>query len=441
MKRIYKYNILLALAITATSCISDDEKILHDTSNNEEAVIRIVSGRVGDSTRAFNDDPSFPGQCNADRLVIYKYSNQNWAGTSVVNKPDPKNMDFEEIFETDVIHFTDPTDKPYYQSDKWAIQLDRLSYKATKTSQFAFPSLAFTNGDKESFVVSYSGTLDQMSLKLVGDNTPELYFGRLKAYVNSYELESNLDLSNINVKSGYLPSDDNEVTGIYGNYETYKQIKNVSLTGKLYRIVSQINVTISNVNPDLVEKMTMELSNIPTEIGLYAGHRTKLGENGTDHGYNYPIVAANSSQQKEGPVVVCKTSEFRKGIANLSTFLLPETVTGRSLNIHVYYKEPVYEYHSDGSEIEYQDKSYEVRPPKSYYIPVNYADAFFSTEPLCVYNVTDNLFYSYANVRVNLTGDFDSFFPDRVYVDMDLEICPRYDGNHVYEDLIDYSTK
>lgn len=409
MKILNTYNLLIAsLALLTASCNQVEDNLVSMPEGND-AYIQIVSGQVGYSSRGVDDEPQVEGQCNADRLIVYQYYYNN-LGLEVSQSYNPSNMSYKEQYETDVDHYSDPEGYPYLQSDKWVRQSASLEFRTTRTSFFAFPALAYTNADKDKFNVNYEGKLDEMSLELTGNITPEIYFGRVEA-------------------NGYAPD---AKTGIYMKYKTSGNTETQALTGRLYRIVSQINITISNVNPDLVERMTMELSNVPTKIGLYADHRMSLG-NGSDHGYHYPIVIANASQQSSNsdgtPIVVCETSNFRNGEAKLSTFLLPSEV-GRTLYIHVYFK--------DGSNMTIKDKSYEILPPKSYYIPDNIALAYFSSEPLCVYNATENKFYSFSNVRVNITGDFDNFFPDRVNVDMNVEICNRYDNDHKYGD-IDYN--
>ena len=417
MKNILKYNLLFfGLAILASGCKEEDTLLQEPVQ--DDGYIRIVSGRVGSSSRAIDDEPTYSGQCNADKLIVYQYRRHS-TGYVVSNPATPSEMNLNEMYETDLEHFSDQENYPYFQNDKWARQKAELRFYANQTTAFAFPALAYSKEDKERFTVNTAVDLENMTLSINGDITPELYFGRLDAD----------GLTPENATGIYKDYD--KKTGIYSEYVMISDdYRTKSLTGKLYRIVSQINVTISNVNPDLIEKMTMELSNLPTEIGLFANHRTEPGGTGNDHGFLYPIVAAKNSQQKNEKVVVCETSDFRKGIANLSTFLLPSE-TGRSLYIHIYFKED--------SNMEELDKSYEVRPPKSYYIPSDAAEAYFSKNPLCVYNVTDNLFFSYSNVRVNITGDFENFFPERTEVNMDVEVCSRFDNEHNYGGLIDYN--
>lgn len=427
MKRIWKYNIIFAgIAVLLGSCAEEDRMLQPSQESAPEptSYIRIASGQVGYSTRGVTDEPIYAGQCNADRLIVYQYEYHKYGGTTV-NNADPGEVKFAGKYETNVDHFSDPKGNPYYQSDKWARQAANLPFTTTNTSAFAFPAIAYSDIDKDKFTVSYEGAYNQMSLKLSGHITPEFYFGRVGVTDVSLPENKTLELD--------------ETSGIYRAYLTSSTNRTKDLTGTLYRVVSQINVVISNVNPDLVERMTMELSNVPTEIGLYADHRTRLGQSGSDQGYHYPVVAAKSNQQINGTTVVCETTDFRNGIAKLSTFLLPSE-TGRSLNIHIYFKEDIFESEDEEGNVKtFREKSYEIRPPKSYYIPTEVADAYFSAVPLCVYNVTDNLFFSYSNVRVNITGDFDNFFPERTDVEMDVEICSRYDNEHNYDGgLIDY---
>lgn len=414
----YWKNIILIAGVTLFTAACSQEESLLDLPADDGAIIRIIGGQVGYSSRAFDDEPKVGGQCNADRLIVYQYERHEY-GAEVSSPYNPSKMDYKKSYGPVVVdHYSDNPDYPSFQSNKWVRQSADLPYTTTNTSSFAFPAIAYSDVDENKFNVGYEGTLDMMKLSLEGNETPEIYFGRVEAFKGQHD----------------------PATGIYREYKTSATTVNKALSGKLYRVVSQINVRITNVNPELVERMTMELSNVPTEIGLYADHRTAVGQNGSDQGFHYPIVAATADQQNNGEIVVCETSEFRKGVAELSTFLLPSK-TGRSLNIHIYFKEPIFGGEDEeGNPIYLTDKSYEVRPPKSYYIPVEVADAYYSQEPLPVYNVLENLFYSYSNVRVNINGDFDNFFPDKTDVDVDVEICPRYDNEHNYGDgQIDYT--
>lgn len=400
MKKYILYSAIgLGSLILCNGCSTED---IPEVPSTDDAYIRIASGVNGPSSRAIDSEPNVNGQCNADHLTIYSFRG---TGVSNVSVDDLK---YAEKFETDVDHYSDspyPYD-PIYPSDKWARKDAVVTLHNDKRTGFAFPSIAFTKADNKLFSVNASTDMlyKNISLTVTGDKTPELYFGRLKT--SEYDLSSN---------------------GMFAfPYHAGAAIaKTVHFTGTLYRIVSQINVTITDVNAEMVKKMTMELSNLPTSIGLYATHRSKLGETGSDHGFHYPITAAKGdTQHKNETVTVCETSDFRKGVAKLSTFLLPSE-KGRSLNIRIYYK--------DGT-----NKSYEVRPPKSYYIPAEMSEVYFSSTPLCVYDMTANEFYSFANVRVNINGAFENFFADRFDADMDIEICPRYDRDHNYDD-IDYN--
>lgn len=406
MKRNILYNAVWLGCLAIMAGCSSDIDIPEDPST-DDAYIRIASGVNGPASRAVNTEPTYPGQCNADHLTIYSFK------SSKINANDVSvsNLTYDEKFETDVDHFSGspyPYD-PLYPSDKWARKDAVITRNKDHCTGFAFPAIAFAKSEQELFSVNTStGVIyKDISLSIIGDKTPELFFGRLQLQTQD------------------IAKDESESNGMYVyKYSASNKKENVHFKGILYRIVSQINVTVTDVNPETVTKMTMELSNLPTNIGLYATHRSKLGETGSDHGYHYPITAAKENQHKNETVTVCETTNFRKGIAKLSTFLLPSD-KGRSLNIRIYYK--------DGT-----NKSYEVRPPKSYYIPAEMSEVYFSSTPLCVYDMTANEFYSFANVRVNINGAFENFFADRFDADMDIEICPRYDRDHNYDD-IDYN--
>lgn len=410
LRNIYK-TFPVACLLSLAGCAS--EEIIPDfASAVDENVIRIASGVSGPASRAIDTEPTYAGQCDADRLSVFKYRGTHTASSVVVN-----DMKFVERIDTIIDHFSDPTSinedgsGSYSQSDKWVRKYVTLNFDGLKRTGFAFPALAYSFSGQDLFSVNpQSGeAYSSLELSLTGTSTPELFFGRVMPDVDRLKI----DKPNFNTN------------GIVEKYNTSSNNSGSQLKGTLYRIVSQININITDVDTDLVERMTMEVSNLPIETGLFAEHRTALNQKGVDHGYHYPIVAASSdSQHLNRTVVVAETDNFHNGVAKMSTFLLPSD-KGRSLSVHIYF--------TDGT-----DKTYEVRPPNSYYIPEDMSEVYFSSTPLCVYNMSDNLFYSYSNVRVNINGVFENFFADWVNVDMDIEICPRYDNEHTY-DNIDYN--
>lgn len=404
------YEKALSIAVTAAAlcgCDNSMTDIDDGAAQRHESRIEIAGGNPTGtvlSSRAINE-PSRPGYCDADRLRIWMYR-----GVTIETvTPTVNDVTFlSESGEIPVTHYSGENN-----CNKWASHFYDITADGYRNTAFVMPSLAYSAADKDAFNVNAAenSKIADLKLSLTGTATPELYFGRIR--FEAYNSKNENQMREATDGVFYIK---NTLSG--------KPYKDCPATGKLYRIVSQLNMTISKVKDDVVEKMEMYLSNVPTELPLHG-----------NHGAYYPVAVA-SAHSNSGDILVASTDNFRNGEAKLSTFLLP-SAEGRSLKIRVYYAEGGVD--ENGNKLMYKD--YEIRPSKSFFLTGDDAEVYFAGAAdklrrgtdLYVYNGTDNLFYSYANVRVNISGDFDRVFAETTVTDVRIEVCPTFERTHGYE--------
>ena len=419
------------LALIMTGCSS--EEIIQDITPSIPSYtsdgIEICCGRPTGISLSRSSEPAALGYCEADKIDFRIYRMH----FGIITQPDPTIGELqletsinggESVLTEDITQHSGA----YHQNKSL-----NWDYKGTidksYVTAFYIPALAYSQADADLFSCPEAKTPDKMTLSLKDGNyiTPEIYFGRLSFTTGDKTLDDNCNMSQ----------------GI----QWYKRGANAfgsafegtfPVSGKLYRIVSGLTAQIKDVNPAVVTKMEMYLSNIPTSISLYG-----------NHGEFYPVGAASSDDQHtkiSGDneeikwIRVAVNENMDAETVTLSTFLLPSTI-GRSLKIRVYFADGVKD--DAGNPIEQRD--FVINAPKSVFLTGDEAEVYLNGAPdelkggngVYLYNVSANSFYSYANVRINLKGSFDDFFTSKQEVDFDIEVCPSFD--RVHNDIeIDY---
>lgn len=435
MKRLVPYIIGLLLA----GCVSDDgfettQPMAVDVA--AESVITICggkpSGTIGAKTRAVNP-PSLAGSCLADKMQIWVYTD---AGTHY-SWQTPSDLTLNEtLTPLDVVN----TRQNGESTDRWAKRDYTCSFRrapgtlgTVNGNHFAIPALAYTHVDDAKFSVNTGGDYTALSLSLTADalsaspvQTPELYFGRLRFLTTASALKGYWD-------------DDGGRWNQYG-YFYYRNTNSLSgsdnftnpLSGHLYRIVSQINVSMTEVPTNMVDRLELYMTNVPKTVGLYGIHGNVYGTDGI--GRFYPVSAATSvSSCIDGLTLVATTNDFTNEKAHLSAFFLPSEVGGE-LTLRVYYKAGAVK---DASGYDVVSRDYPIRPGKSAFLTGDDADVYHVESPalqngsnLYVYNTTLNKFYSYANVRVNISGKYENVAAEDQDVTITLEVEPGYERQH-----------
>ena len=303
-------------------------------------------------------------------------------------------------------------------------------------------ALAYTSTDKELFDYTPENRVN-IPLKLTKkDNryiTPELFYGIVRG--------SGEDVSTDEDK---LPN---------GCYWRGKEARDITFKGRIFRIVSQLNMNITEIPVSGVKRIELYGDNYPTEINL----------NG-DHGTFYPVTAAAAGQttgqyteadetDKEAWIespnyVLLDAKDIAEGDEEitLSSFLLPST-QGMRLKMRIEFNEDAVNLEDDDLIIKVEGegqgavtryfKDYNIRPGQSYTIEGG-ADVYTTatqeqhyngdqnSKDLYVYNNNQGkmCFYSYSNVRVTMRGKLEDIAGETADSDIEIEVEPGFEKVH-----------
>ena len=303
-------------------------------------------------------------------------------------------------------------------------------------------ALAYTSTDKELFDYTPENRVN-IPLKLTKkDNryiTPELFYGIVRG--------SGEDVS----------TDEDELPN--GCYWKGEEARDITFKGRIFRIVSQLNMNITDIPVSGVKRIELYGDNYPTEINL----------NG-DHGTFYPVTAAGASQttgqyteadetDKEAWIespeyVLLDAKDIAEGDEEitLSSFLLPST-QGMRLKMRIEFSEDAVNLEDDDLIIKVEGegdnkvtryfKDYNIRPGQSYTIEGG-ADVYTTatqeqhyngdqnSKDLYVYNNNQGkmCFYSYSNVRVTMRGKLEDIAGETGQSNIEIEVEPGFEKVH-----------
>ena len=416
--------IITALLMTA-SCTQDDMATDGGAgllAPDETSGIFISDTGTGTSaTRAFvepNDEttgPQVEGICRADKMDVYVFK----ATSVALPLPDEASkFNFSDNFTPDV---------EYYSKDRYAKCTKEIEHKNYNYYTLIMSSaLAYTDADKNLFNVNFeSKNRTNVPLTLQKDHgkykTPELFYGIVKG--------KGKDIKDMDkIKDGFY-------------WEGYKN-NTITFYGRIFRIVSQLNLHITEIPSEAIKRIELYGDNYPTEIILY----------GT-HGAFYPVTAANATAgdaqagdntdlaQSDNYDVLLDSKDITGGTEEitLSTFLLPSE-KGMHLKMRVYFYNDPDQGNDDGTNPEYKD--YDIRPDKSYMLDDGAAtytvadDLHYeskATSPdLYIYDSRSSklCFYSYSNVRVNMSGKLEDIVGETSTSNIEIEVEPGFEKVH-----------
>lgn len=402
---------LPAVAVLA-GCGEDEPSVLPQGGGDDNRLGGIVvcggSGDIAAGTRyvAPGDGASGPqidGTCYADRLEVYPF------------------------FKSSDYTFSWPADNEYeYKADKAStpyayvptpIELGIMGRNAYADAQVEIAkdhnyiylyntALAYTDVDKSKFSAQIGNRTSSTIILNSPYSTPEIYYGILHFYDDNWD--SNFDKE----EDVYYWEDSG-----WGDY-----YRTGDLEGRIFRIVSQVNLTVTEIPDGIVEKIELYTDNYPTEITL----------NGT-HGANYPVHAVTAGDKTTGEALVLLDEtdiEAGQESVTLSSFLLPSEV-GMHFKLKVTYTAVA------GKEAEY----YDLRPQTSRYLTgadaaaYNVGDGLKHGSDLIVYdgNAGKFCFYSYSNVRVNMSGAFNNIAAETGEANITIEVDPNFEDLHEFE--------
>ena len=418
--------IITALLMTA-SCTQDDMATDGGAgllAPDETSGIFISDTGTGTSaTRAFvepNDEttgPQVEGICRADKMDVYVFKLEH-----------SFTIDFPKEEELSYINTLQPEVK-FFVNDRYAECTAEITHESEIGNRYNYvlsSALAYSEADKSLFNVNLEGfNRTNVPLTLQKDNgkykTPELFYGIVKGKGNDIEFNENK-----------FPN---------GFYWEGKESKTVTFYGRIFRIVSQLNLHITEIPSEAIKKIELYGDNYPTEIILY----------GT-HGAFYPVTAAstttgeapagdNPDLAQSGNYVLLDSKEIAGGTEEitLSTFLLPSE-NGMHLKMRVYFHNDPDQGNDDGTNPEYKD--YDIRPDKSYMLDDGAAtytvandlhyDNDASSPDLYIYDSRNGklCFYSYSNVRVNMSGKLEDIVGETSTSNITIEVEPGFEKVH-----------
>lgn len=418
--------IITALMMTA-SCTQDDMATDGGAgllAPDETSGIFISDTGTGTSaTRAFvepNDEttgPQVEGICRADKMDVYVFKLED---SNIFNFPKEEELSYKNTLQPEV---------KVFGNDRYAEYTAEITHESGTRNRYNYvlsSALAYTDADKSLFnVILENKNRTNVPLTLQKDNgkykTPELFYGIVKG-------------------KGDISSDEDEFPN--GFYWEGKGSKTVTFYGRIFRIVSQLNLHITDISSEAIEKIELYGDNYPTEIILY----------GT-HGAFYPVTAANATTgeapagdntedlAQSGNYVLLDSKEIAGGTEEitLSTFLLPSE-NGMHLKMRVYFHNDPDQGNDDGTNPEYKD--YDIRPDKSYMLDDGAAtytvandlhyDNDASSPDLYIYDSRNGklCFYSYSNVRVNMSGKLEDIVGETSTSDIEIEVEPGFEKVH-----------
>ncbi|MDE7413481.1 MAG: hypothetical protein K2N05_06805 [Muribaculaceae bacterium] len=423
------------------SCASDNlPDALNPQDHPDNKLIQIVGGKPTGLPLTSRAEPSQPGQCNADRLQIWEYKGKS---SKSGNTPTLDQItELSRLDEIDVLRFGGEN-----FNDKVATRLFTPTRDSKVRVGYIFSACAYTSQDKDNFEFTTISNFQNLGITLKSPKfTPELYFGHLYLKTSETGKDSVFHYNKMSILRG---KNENQVT--------QNNPPEGSIFGKLYRIVSQFNITVTDVDINNVDHLEMYISNLPMSITLWG-----------DHGEYYPITAASASKNNDqhiysnsnnnegsgeeiNEIMVASTSQFNwvkdkystdddpnkhTYSATLSTFMLPSEI-GRRIMIRVHYK-PGTLTDENGEALPLQFQDFDIRPSQNYFLSGEDASIYQSGvrkfgSDIFIYDQQRDEFYSVANVKVNISGKFDKIFSPTQEVDVQIEVCPAFEASHEFE--------
>lgn len=412
------------LAMTA-SCTQDDVT----TSGGagllapDETSGIFISDTGASATRAFvepSDEttgPQVEGICRADKMDVYVFKVGQGYTT---NYPEIQNLSYKTMLQPEV---------KVFGNDRYAECTAEIEHESggllADYTYVLSSALAYTDADKNLFnVILEDKNRTNVPLTLQKDNgkykTPELFYGIVKG-------------------KGDISSDEDKFPN--GFYWKGTGNKTVTFYGRIFRIVSQLNLHITDISSEAIEKIELYGDNYPTEIILY----------GT-HGAFYPVTAANATTgeaqagdntdlAQSDKYVLLDSKDIAGGTEEitLSTFLLPSE-KGMHLKMRVYFHNDTDQGNDGGTNPEYKD--YDIRPDRSYLLDDGAAtytvadglhyESEASSPDLYIYDSRNGklCFYSYSNVRVNMSGKLEDIAGESSTSDITIEVEPGFEKVH-----------
>lgn len=400
--------------------------------------------------------PGVEGICRADAIEVWLFKH----GRTGTDWPD--NAESLTFKENERFEITD-ADIKILGNDRYASCTRNIMYESESANKNNYTyviakAFAYSKADKSLFTTNLAGENVNSASVSINDidgkrETPELFYGIVRGEG---------DVSQARNDRG---CPDWIYDGFYwkfyraGNQDVSGNKKDITFKGRIFRIVSQLNMNITEIPVSGVKRIELYGDNYPTEINL----------NG-DHGEFYPVTAAGTSQTTgqynetgatdngawtESPeYVLLDAKDIAEGDEEitLSSFLLPST-QGMRLKMRIEFNEDAVNLDDDDLIIKVEGKDdnkvtryfkdYNIRPGQSYTIEGG-ADVYTAatqeqhyngdqnSKDLYVYNNNQGkmCFYSYSNVRVTMRGKLEDIAGETADSNIKIEVEPGFEKVH-----------
>ena len=424
-------------ALTGTTTGAGPELALPSEANG----IVISSGAGAGATRV----PQIDSVCRADAIDVMVFKDGRRSSSLYEDGGWPKSasdLDVCDIFNPDV---------KIIGNDRYAqCTVNVKAAESGGTNHYTYAqstALAYNSTEKALFTTN---PVNRTEISLTINNsdgkykTPELSYGAVmgKGATSDDDVKTSGG-------TGGRPGWFNSYFSIYWNWNENmgdkRSDRDITFYGRIYRIVSQLNLNITDLPPMAVERIELYGDNYPTAMNLYGSHGTYYpvsAASATTEKYTEPTDEEQKKQWAEsGKFVLLDSTTVAQDqtVARLSTFLLPSEA-GMSLRLRVYYR-PATEQAVQSDEREYKD--YKLSPTRSYRLTGDDAAVYTGATDavkdndnggLFVYNQLKDEFYSYANVRVNMSGKFENFAAETSQADITIEVIPGFEpGPHSHD--------
>lgn len=406
-------------------------------------------GYVGPSDATFG--PQAEGVCRADAIDVLLFKNGKKRSSAWPTED-------EMIFKKEEMFSLTDNDIKIYGNDRYAKfthsivnEADASAAARNYTYVLAY-ALAYTSADKSLFTTTLEGRNNGNATLTINDigtkKTPELFYGILHG---TGEVEQAIDSDPVTNRRPEFMDE-----GFFWNEDAPRDI---TFKGRIFRIVSQLNMNITDIPVSGVKRIELYGDNYPTEINLNGDHGTfypvtAAAENQTTGQYNEADETDKGAWIGSSNYVLLDAKDIAEGDEEitLSSFLLPST-QGMRLKMRIEFSEDAVNLEDDDLIIkvegEGQDavtryfKDYNIRPGQSYTIEDG-ADIYTtatqeqhynndqSSKDLYVYNNNEGkmCFYSYSNVRVTMSGKLEDIAGETGQSNIEIEVEPGFEKVH-----------
>ena len=387
-------------------------------------------------------EPSRVGYCEADRLHIWIYKSKKIYNNTGNGSSDVTSPPYDSQLTLSDYQASGAFNSERFFTYEYAFKMG--SYRCY--CGFALPSIAYKYPDEDIFTTNSDYTTAYKNLFIImncddkGINekstsqgytneifrTPEFFFGYLK-----FSAKGNVDGDMVELVS---QQPDEKSFYVFSSNTDFDSTLQVYFYGKLYRIVSQYNLSLTEIDTDKVERIELYLSNVPLQLKLNGKHGTYYDVTSSTDCFEKTV--DGEKDLADNYIRVATTNDFSGNTAKLSCFLLP-SLKGREMCIRICYKDNIVK--EDGQPLVYED--FKIQPKRDVVLRNEDASVYaggeigdekelWDKDNLYIYNRNTHMFYSYANIRVNLSGRYSDLVSDKSSSDLDIKVSTDFEEEH-----------